>query len=391
MKLLMIVLIISTLLGGCSSEPVKKKGGPSVTIPDKISTNDASDFSYEIADGEVKITGLINDALQFVGVPDTIDGYPVTIIGTDAFKDYDKLIAISMPDTIKKMETSSISLCFNLYSIHLPENIEELEPWAIYGCSSLSSITLPNSLSSIGNIHINECDSLSEIIVEKDNPYFTVVDNVLFSKDMTTLVLYPQGRSEEKYEIPDGVKTINSFAFKDNKLKEIILPEGLETILSSNFNVLNIEELSIPASVTLIDDYFCDFTKKLININVDEDNPNYTSIDGVLFDKNVSTLIKYPGSKIEEQYTVPDTVKVISRSAFQNLKHTKKVILKEGVEELMYDAFAENSKMEIHIPASVTEINKIFFLGEDNVIITPKGSQAEQYAIDNSIAYKTTN
>ena len=74
-------------------------------------------------------------------------------------------------------------------------------------------------------------------------------------------------------------------------------------------------------------------------INVDEDNETYCSIDGVLFDKEVSTLLYYPTNKGNESYTVPDSVTSIEGEAFEGCNNLKKIEFPSSVSEIHWGAF----------------------------------------------------
>ena len=96
-------------------------------------------------------------------------------------------------------------------------------------------------------------DNLKEFRVEAGNPYFTVVDGVLYSKDMTRLVAVPHAKSLT-FKIPATVKVIGNGAFVGSPLKEIVIPEGVTTIAPYAFaNCPNLRRVVCPSSVTHVD------------------------------------------------------------------------------------------------------------------------------------------
>lgn len=96
-------------------------------------------------------------------------------------------------------------------------------------------------------------EGLLRVVVDEDNKFFSTIDGVLFSKNKTVLKLYPFGRSEESYTIPDGVKLIDDSAFWNDHLRKIILPRGLETIDTYGFACCkNLEEITLPKSLKYV-------------------------------------------------------------------------------------------------------------------------------------------
>ena len=96
------------------------------------------------------------------------------------------------------------------------------------------------------------------------------------------------------------------------------LPEGLETIGESGFQgAENVRSVTIPSSVREIGTgtfYFGD-ASRLLSINVDPDNAFYCDVDGVLFTKDRSVLVKYPSARRKASYAVPETVRRMLCSA----------------------------------------------------------------------------
>ena len=151
------------------------------------------------------------------------------------------------------------------------------------------------------------------------------------------------------------------------KFEKIILPNNLSEIDFWAFrDCLSLEEIIIPKSVVKIDDLngtenpfqSCPKLKKII---VDGDNENYTTIDGVLFDKSVSQLICYPSDKSDESYVVPKSVKEIDAVAFVKCKATS-IVIPEGVERLKRYTFYSSENLEtISLPNSLTVIDDLCF------------------------------
>ena len=173
-----------------------------------------SGMYYQINNGEVTITGSVSGISGDLVIPTTIQGFPVTTIGNSAF-----------------------SCRYYLTSITIPDSVVSLSAYAIENCDALETIYIGSGLSSIGKYALDNCDVLRTISVAEDNPYFTSMDGVLYTEDMTTLILYPNRRVCERYVVPERVTTVEVKAFWCAQISSIVLPSSLVTIGGSAFDV----------------------------------------------------------------------------------------------------------------------------------------------------------
>jgi hypothetical protein len=195
----------------------------------------------------------------------------------------------------------------------IPKKVTHLSGKAFSGCTGLTSVIIPHkAILSQREINFDSCINLTSINVDQKNQNYSSVDGVLFNKDGTKLIRYPAGR-QGSYTVPDAVKTISYGAFKDCV--------GLTSIV-------------IPISVIDIDfSYIFIGCINLTSINVHKDNPSYSSTDGVLFDKNGKTLLRYPPSK-QGSYNIPNTVNVLPYGAFHNCVGITSLTIPESVEKI---------------------------------------------------------
>lgn len=164
-------------------------------------------------------------------------------------------------------------------------------------------------------------------------------------------------------EIPaaiDGypVSALAEYCFSEQTaLTEIILPEGIASIGAHAFSgCTGLQTIEIPASVTDIGLYAFDSTTELTAFTVAEGNPAYTAQDGVLFDKSMQTLIKYPESRPDTSYAVPDTCESIADWAFIGSQYLEQIDLK-NVTSIGEDAFYYCVKLKsITVPEGVTDL-----------------------------------
>ena len=371
------------------------------------------------------ITSIGRDTFEFCESLDTITiPNTVTSIGDMAFYSCSKLHSITIPNSVNRIANQAFDGC-GLESITIPDSVEAIGSWVFTNCTSLKSINVssnnqqyssvdgvlfdknqtklvkypadktdenykvPDSVTSIewdaftnsknlktvsigkataptdSTIMFDDCPQLTDITVADDNEQFSSVAGVLFNKDKTTIVRYPAGKESTAYEIPSSVTAINAGAFIEcSNLTEINIPNGVTTIGQSAFEgCKGLTSITIPESVDSIEDDFAICTN-LSNINVADSNADYCSIDGVLFSKDKTTLMRYPIGKTNTTYEVPAGVTEIADYAFDNCKTLNTVTIPDGVTSIGHDAFAHDENLtDITIPDSVTSIDNNAFLG----------------------------
>lgn len=158
---------------------------------------------------------------------------------------------------------------------------------------------------------------------------------------------------------------------------EVNIANSYTSILTNTFNFdKSITKINIPESITDIDVdafYKCD---NLYSIVVHKNNIEYSSIDGVLFNKDKTKLIKYPANKGDILYRIPNTVKTIGAFAFYGCKNLIKVTFPKSVTQIEFMAFARCQKLhDIIIPENVIDIQENTFDGCKSLehIIIPNG------------------
>ena len=161
------------------------------------------------------------------------------------------------------------------------------------------------------------------------------------------------------------ITSIGDFAFLNDSynMTSIHLPEGIRRIgkyaFAGNYGLTSI---SIPASVELIDTAAFYYCTELTAVQVNSNNRHYCSENGVLFNKDKSTLIIYPAKKQDSYYALPSNVKVIETAAFMSCQALTEIILPEGLETINGEAFEYCTNLaKINIPNSVNYIGSWAF------------------------------
>ena len=363
------------------------------------------DLEYSVLDdGTVEITDY-NGSAKTVDIPEKINGKSVTSIGNCAFRYCTSLKSITIPNSVMEIGSSAFSGCSSLTSITIPNSVTEIGVYAFKGCTSLTSITIPNSVTNIGDSTFWGCSSLTAIYVAVDNKNYTSVNGVLFNKDKTALICYPAGKTDKSYKITNSVTSIGNYAFngcssltsvtipnsvteiggsafvdcaslksitmpnsvtsigdmafyKCSSLTSITIPDSVTSIGSSAFSDCSkLRSITIPNSVTSIGAWAFNGCTGLTAINVAMENQNYVSPDGVLYNKDKTTIICYPAGKKGNNYKIPDGVTEIGSIAFSRCSSLTSVTIPNSVTSIGSGAFNGcTSLTRVTIPNSVTKI-----------------------------------
>jgi hypothetical protein len=177
----------------------------------------------------------------------------VTSVGKYAFISCSVLESAELPNSVTTIGESGFGSCSKLKNINLGNGLISTGEWVFSHNPTLETITLPKSFTSLGNSSFNHCSNLKMIHVDPENTKYCSVDGVLFNKDTTMIVVYPLGREETTYALPNTVKTIGYGAFWGAKLTNIDLPEGLSTINTYGLgDCSSLESLTLPSTLTTI-------------------------------------------------------------------------------------------------------------------------------------------
>lgn len=185
-------------------------------------------------------------------VRDGIETLDYSAMGAAELYDVQTLM---LPDSLRRIEQDALN-SFAGASLHIPEGVEAMASQCLWG-SAVERLTLPSTLRELSGQSFDSTDYLQYIRIAEDNPYFKVVDNVVFTKDGATLVCYPAGKRDVHYDVPSGVVTIAPYAFCGNDwLRTLSAPMGLETIGKAALEGCGyLTSVSLPLSVKEIGEW----------------------------------------------------------------------------------------------------------------------------------------
>ena len=318
-------------------------------LPTVMAETSEDGFTYEIENGEVTVTGYRGASDELV-IPDTLGGYPVTVIGEEAFFYEEFMTHITIPNSVVTIGKNAFSHCKELNEVTIPDSVTTIEKGAFSSCKSLTQVTIPASVTTIGGNAFYDCTSLSEvtignsvttigqkafyyclnltevtipasvttigerafsgcgltnIIVNANNQQYADSNGVLFNKAKTELIQYPIGKKDATYIIPDSVTTIGGFAFHESdNLTEVTIPDSVTSIGEHAFSYcLNLTEVTISNSVTTIGEHAFYHSKNLTEVTI----PNSVTTIGADAFGCCDSLT---------EVTIPDSVTAIGEGAF---------------------------------------------------------------------------
>ncbi len=306
----------------------------------------------------------------------------VTIIGNDAFRNCVGLTSVTIPNSVTTIDSSAFYYCLGLTSVTIPNSVTIIGDWAFCqcvgltsvtfpnsvttigeyafnGCKGLSSVTIPHSVTTIGDYAFYMCNGLTDILVDGNNQNYSSIDGILYNKDATALITCPI--KKESVTIPNSVTTIESCAFLGCiGLTSVTISNSVTTIGDFAFSGSGLTSVSIPGSVTTIGVNAFSGCNGLTNILVDGNNQNYSSIDGILYNKDATVLISCPGKK--ESVDIPNSVTIIGEFAFSDCGNLTSVTIPNSVTAIGYGALEHCSSLtSVIIGNSVTTIGDCAF------------------------------
>lgn len=336
-------------------------------IPNSVLTIGNYAFQESISLESVNIGSGVTEfgSWAFCGCTSLIDvsiSFGVTNIGGRAFQSCENLENIIIPSSVTSIDDYAFMYCSKLNSINIPDSVTEIGKLSFSGCTSLKSIIIGKNLKDIGDSAFYDCLSLESIICSDENNNYSSLDGVLFDDAKTTLIKYPSAKKTLHYQVPDGVSVIS------------------ESAMAPANCLVN---LTIPHSVTSIADYAIT-GDKLESISVNEDNSNYASEDGVLFNKSKTKIIKYPDNKELISYRIPNSVFEIGANSFRGCLNLDNVIVGNNVTRVSRGAFYDCSLKRILFLGEQCNIENNFLLLETLsikiIIYGHEKSNAQKYA-----------
>ena len=370
-------------------------------------------LKYTVTDetaNTVELTGYATKPTGTLDIPATVSyyynstTYSVTSIGDYAFSRCSALTQVTLPNSVESIGSQAFYDCSALTQVTIPNSVTSIGNWAFWNCSALTQVIIGSSVTSIGSKAFYECYTLTEMTVLATVPP-TITASTFSNINPQVKVSIPEG-SREAYMADENWKWLLdlsagqlsgtcgdnltwTFTTADSTLtisgtgdmydytylsyqpwgnfrqgiKNISLQDGVESIGNSAFaNCSALTQVTIGNGVTSIGSSAFYGCSALTAINVESGNTTYCSVDGILFNKDKTTLIQYPASKTGTAYAIPESVTSIGSRAFYYCKALMQITIPDGVTSIGSEAFYECSALtQVTIPSSVTSIGSMAF------------------------------
>lgn len=388
---------------------------------------DAANTNYADIDGVV-FNKTLNTLIAYPQAKAGAYAVPagVTAIGPGAFRDAVRLSAVTLPDGLSSIGSQAFYGCEALLSVTIPAGVSSIPNYAFAGCKRLVSVSLPASVSLIGDYAFAQCNELMSVNLPSG---LTVLNTGVF-RECTRLngVTVPSTVTRVMADafygcagmttisLPAGVTTIGEYAFNGcASLATITLPDNLITLgdrafagctgltsITLNPSLLligssvfdhcaSLTSIDIPAVISIGGNNFigCD---SLTAINVDASAATVSSLNGVYFNKDKTTLLAYPRGKTGT-YTIPGGVTHIVTWAFSGANHLSGITLTEGLLSIDSLAFSNCDALTgVNLPASLYYFGNGAFSDCDNLTaITVAAGNTSFVAIDGVLFSASTD
>ena len=347
-------------------------------------------FEYTVSNSFAKITKYLGDEKNVI-IPSTVDGYPVKVIGEHAIQEKYTMESLEISEGIVWLEFEAILQVFALKKISLPSTLRfGYEEWGDAALGGYS--TVPQA-----------CSEIETVILNDKNPHLKMVDGIIYSADMKTLLFAPKKAAKQKLVVPNGVESIAPSSLCDCvNIKEIVLPNSIKCIGYWGISgAANLEKINIPEGCEMIGQFALAGTKlkeihipstvetlmgtafgadtNLEKITVSENNEYYYVENGALIVKEYienegepaywyRAILDYETANTNTVFEVPDNINCIQQYAFSHANNLKTIKIPNSVETIWNYAFENNQGItHISIPNSVKDLPFGIFSRCDNL------------------------
>ena len=343
-------------------------------------------YSYNYGSTLANIYGYTGNS-EYVKIPSKINGYTITGINTQAFKNNKKLKGIIIPDTVTYVEDSLFSGCISLTDVDLGKGITVITNGMFYNCKNLESLTIPEQIERFYDRYRytgNSSDKPFEGCVNLKNIYFKAKDiswvGGLSLPSLTNIVIgstveslpdraFSGYKYLENVTFENGLLVLPNECFKNcTGLKSITLPDSMMSVGKSAFeNCYNIKSVTFSENLnTIADSAFkgCSSIENLsFNKNLREIGNNAfeecSSVKNVTFNDSLNTIGEsaFANCSSVEKVDLPESVSSLGTYAFAGCEGVKSVTLSSKLNYVNDGVFSGcNSLESVYLPDNISEI-----------------------------------
>ncbi len=377
------------------------------------------DGTFNIRGGVTTIreAAFKNNSVSRVIIPRSVES-----IGASCFMDCVRLEGVEFNCAITELSDKTFKGCRSLKEIRVPSTVVSVGEDVFDGCLNLVSLTLPGGLKEIKGPLLGtyeHCPRLKRIRLTKGEGNYSLVDGVLFNKDMTELVAFMPMRTGS-YSIPNSVTSIADSAFAESSIEKVTFGSNVSKIGNRAFyNADNLKKADLPESIASIGEetfWGCKALKKMhisanvssINYNsfyncssmdmsVDSENGNYFFENGCLYERSTRDLMYCsPSATSCNIYT-----KVSNNwfFAFEDAKNLESITAIEGAEVVSVDGVLYNetlsalfyiphAKVQYTLPSTVETISSAAIKGFPKNLDLSVSANNKYYRIENGVLFR---
>ena len=327
-------------------------------------------------------------AIEEISFPETL-----TVIGRNAFYSCYRLKTINLPESLVTIEDGAFCACERASGVNMGKNVKSIGNAAFMGVD-VKQITLPASLESI-NTQSFDNTTLEEYILDAGNPYYKVIDGVLFSADGKKLLSVPVGKNTDTYQIPDGVEIIGDSSFVGVKnIKQVSIPASVTTVESWVFQNSSLESLVIPDTVTQIGYGIAMGSESLrtavIGNGITElpykTFEECTSLESISLGNNIKVIDSRACLDCTSltSISLPEGLETINGASFYGCTALRQINIPSTVKTIESRAFAEcSSELVVNLPSGLIQTDDGSYRRTSNISFTGTYKYSRAYEILN--------
>ena len=400
-KFTSVLLAVVMMLGILTVTPFTVNAAES-TGDNAVSANEytSNGYKYTVYNSEATITGYTGNSTT-LNIPSYIGGYKVTKIGYKAFYNNTKITTLTIPNSVKYLDSWAFSDCIKLTTVTIGNSVTDMGTGVFGGCLLLNKATIAYGTTIIGSETFKDCSSLKTVTIPNSvtKIYSSAFENC---------------KSLSNVSIPNSVKEIGQYAFQNcTGITTLSLGNGVTSIGYKAFrNNSKITTLTIPNSVKYLDSWAFSDCVKLTTVTIgnsvtdmgtgvfggclllnkatiaygttiigNETFENCSLLKTVIIPNSVTKIgsSAFENCKSLSSVLIPNSVKEIGQYAFYNCAGITKLSLGNGVMSIGYRAFTNNSKITtLIIPNSVTYLDSYAFADCNKLTTVTIGNSVDE-------------
>ena len=345
------------------------------TLPDTVTEVGQYAFAYApLTAFDAKNAIRLNGGAFSAAKLKTVDLRNVVFIGECAFAKT-QLSAVTIPDSVTEMDKNAFSDNILLVSLSLGRGLTIIPEEAFAFCVQLESVTIPNVVTMIKpKAFLNA--GLRTLCFE-ENSRLTSIESRAFAGTRIETLLLPNSVEQigerafsgttklvsVSFGTDSALTKLGDYAFSNTpSLKSIALPAQLKELGDYAFMESGLNTVELPAELTALGRGAFAECHDLTAIAVEEGNPAYQSVSGVVFTADQKTLVAYPCGADADSYSVPAGVEALYHCSFYGAHRLTEVFLPDSLVEIQTQAFYDCASLQsVMIPNHVTQISRWAF------------------------------